>query len=148
MPEKAIVTRYHESYDPEIIKLCAAFSRDSLAEYGLSVSEDRLNEMREVCRDSAFFLVVEGKPVGLIAGMWVNNLTNGKLALQEVIWYVYKEYRGQSKILLTMFEGMAKAMGASHVIVGLLANSFADKVGRLYERMGYEKFEVQYMKSL
>ena len=152
-PAALYVTRYHESYDLDVRKLCAAFSDESLKEYGLEVTGDRLDQMIQVCKEISFFLMApkdEGgfKPVGLIAGMVVNNLTNGKAALQEVIWYVYKEHRRKGRMLLEYFEEAAKAQGCGSVVMALMCNSGAEKLGRFYERMGYKPFEVQYMKEI
>jgi GNAT superfamily N-acetyltransferase len=142
------VTRYHEAYDEDVTRLCKAFSDESLAEYGLEVEADRLMEMTEVCKGVSFFLKVEDKVVGLIAGMEVKNLTNGKLALQEVVWYVDKDYRANGRILLQYFEEAAKNMGASCVVMGLMCNSGMDKLDKFYKRMGYKPFEIQYMKEI
>ena len=153
--QTVFVTRYHDKYDPDIIRLCDAFSKESLAEYGLEVTNDRLSQMISVCKEISFFLLVpdpvisgEHKVVGLIAGMAVNNLTNNKAALQEVIWYVDKEYRKNGRILLQYFEEAAKAIGCSQIVMALMCNSGADKLGRFYERNGYKPFEVQYMKEI
>jgi GNAT superfamily N-acetyltransferase len=146
--QEFIVTRYSESYDPDVTRLCKAFSEESLAEYGLAVEADRLMEMTEVCKGVSFFLKVDGKVVGLIAGMKQENLTNGALALQEVVWYVDKEYRANGRILLKYFEEAAKNMGASCVVMGLMCNSGMDKLDKFYKRMGYKPFEIQYMKEI
>ena len=143
-----LVTRYHEKYDPDIIRLCAAFSDESLTEYGLTVGNDRLGQMIQICKDISFFLLIDGAVVGLIAGMQVNNLTNGEIGLQEVIWYVDKPFRSKGLVLLRYFEEAAKNMGAAHIVMALMCNSKADKLGRLYEREGYKPFEVQYMKEI
>jgi len=145
---EAVVTRYHENYHPDIIRLCAAFSEESLNEYGLTVGNDRLGQMIQVCKDISFFMLVDGKVVGLIAGMEVQNLTNGKTGLQEIIWYVDKPYRSKGLLLLRYFEEAAKVIGAAHIVMALMCNSKADKLARLYEREGYKPFEVQYMKEI
>lgn len=144
----ALVTRYHEAYDQDIIRLCDAFSKESLDAYGLGVGNERLGEMIQLCKEISFFLVVDGKAVGLIAGMYVNNLTNGKPGLQEVIWYVDKAHRSKGRLLLQYFEEAGRAKGVSHIVMGLMCNSMADRLGKLYERMGYKPFEIQYMKEI
>lgn len=143
-----VVTRYHEGYDPDITRLCAAFSDESLKEYGLEVGDSRLEEMIQICKAVSFFLLVEGKVVGLIAGMMVNNLTNGKPGLQEIIWYVDKGYRSKGRVLLGYFERAGKMLGAKHVVMALMCNSKAEKLGRYYESEGYKPFEIQFMKEL
>lgn len=142
------VTRYHERYDGAVTRLCKAFSDESLKEYGLEVEQPRLDQMTAVCKDISFFLMCGPQPIGLIAGFIVNNLTNGKSALQEVIWYVDKEHRSQGRILLQYFEEAAKANGCSQIVMALMCNSGMQKLGKFYERMGYRPFEIQYMKEI
>ena len=142
------ITRYHEGYDPDIIRLCAAFSDESLKEYGLEVTNDRLGQMILLCKDISFFLLVDGQVVGLIAGMMVNNLTNGKKALQEIIWFVDKKFRSRGTLLLSYFEEAARNLGASQIVMALMCNSKAEALGRFYESIGYKPFEVQYMKEI
>ena len=145
---EATITRYHEAYDPDISRLCAAFTKESLTEYGLDVGEERLTEMIKLCKAVSFYMLVDRKLVGIIGGFLVNNLTNGKPALQEVVWYVDKAHRSHGRKLLEYFEQAAKTMGAAHIIMGLMCNSKAEKLGKFYERMGYKPFEIQYMKEI
>jgi GNAT superfamily N-acetyltransferase len=146
--ENYSITRYHEAYNLDVIRLCGLFSQESLNEYGLGVTPERLEQMIQVCKEISFFLVIDGHVSGLIAGFKVNNLTNGKLALQEVIWYVEKEYRSKGRVLLEYFEDAARTMGASQVVMALMCNSKSEQLGRFYERMGYKPFEIQYIKEI
>ena len=145
---KYTVTRYKKQFDFDVARLCRAFSVESLQEYGLAVEQGRLDQMIEVCKDSSFFLCHYGDPVGLIAGAFVENLSNGGVALQEVVWFVDKKHRSQGKWLLREFENLGKTRGAKHIVMALMCNSKAEKLGKFYERLGYKPFEIQYMKEL
>jgi len=149
------VIGWHPSFGPELTRLCQAFSDEALNEYGLGVEQDRLDQMIEVCKDISFFLVVpdpahlnQYKPVGVIAGFMVNNMTNGKPAVQEVIWYVDKEYRSHGKKLMDAFEDLARERGATSLVMGLMCNSMQDRLDKFYKRLGFRPFEVQYIKEL
>ena len=139
---------WHPSFGPELTRLCQAFSDESLNEYGLGVEQDRLDQMIEVCKDISYFLVVDEKPVGVIAGFMVNNMTNDKPAVQEVIWYVDKEYRSYGKMLMDAFEDLARELGATSLVMGLMCNSMSDRLDKFYKRLGFRPFEVQYIKEL
>jgi GNAT superfamily N-acetyltransferase len=145
---KYTIIGWHPSFAPDVARLCQAFSDESLKEYGLEVEQDRLDQMIEVCKDISYFLVVEGKPVGVIAGLIVNNLTNGKSALQEVIWYVDREYRSHGKALMEAFEEAARARGCDSIVMALMCNSMSDRLDKFYKRLGFRPFEVQYIKEL
>jgi GNAT superfamily N-acetyltransferase len=142
------VIGYHPSFDSDITRLCKAFSDESLNEYGLGVEQERLDQMTEVCKDISFFLVVDGKAVGVIAGMLIENLTNGKPSIQEVIWYVDKEHRSHGKKLMAALEDQARDMKVSSVVMGLMCNSMQDRLDKFYRRLGYRPFEIQYIKEI
>jgi len=142
------ITRYQPSYDPDIKRLCKAFSDESLAEYGLAVEGERMVQMTQILKEISFFLVVDQKVVGVIAGVKQENMTNGDLALQEVMWYVEKDHRANGRALLQYFEEAAKNLGCSCVVMCLMCNSGKEKLTRFYERMGYRPFEIQFMKEI
>jgi len=142
------VIGWHPSFGPDLTRLCQAFSDESLDEYGLGVTQDRLDQMIEVCKDISYFLVINEKPVGVIAGFLTHNLTNGKLAVQEVIWYVDKDHRSHGKKLMDAFENLARERGASSVVMALMCNSMSDRLDKFYKRLGFRPFEVQYIKEL
>ena len=152
--QEIMIARWHPSFTEDVARLCKAFSEESLNEYGLGVEQDRLDQMIEVCKDIAFFLLATDpqtgypKPVGVIAGFMVANMTNGKPALQEVIWYMDKEHRTHGKLLLEAFEKLGKERGATSIIMALMCNSMQDRLDKFYQRLGYKPFEVQYMKEI
>lgn len=147
-PAEITVMGWHPSFVPDVIKLTDAFSEESLAEYGLEVKDERRRQVMEVCKDMVLFLLKDGKPIGVIGGFLVNNLTNSKLAVQEVIWYVYKEHRAHGRKLMAAFEDLARKKGASSVIMCLMCNSMQERLDKYYKRLGFKPFEVQYIKEL
>jgi len=142
------VMGWHPSFLEDIRRMCQSFSDESLNAYDLGVTEQRMNELIEICKDITYYLLVDNKPVGVIAGVLVNNMTNGKPAVQEVIWYVEKGYRSHGRLLLEALEEGAKDLGAESIVMGLMCNSMQDRLDKFYTRLGYKKFEVQYIKEL
>lgn len=147
-PPVISVMGWHPSFVPDVIRLTDAFSKESLAEYGMEVEAERREIILKVCQDMVLFLLKDGKPVGVIGGFIVNGLTNSKLAVQEVIWYVDKEHRAHGKKLMVEFEKLARSKGASSIIMCLMCNSMQERLDKYYKRLGYKPFEVQYMKEL
>ena len=143
-----VLSRYDPSYDGDIMILCQLFVKESLGEYGISVSHDRFTQMIELCKESSFFLVDGERPVGVIAGIVVNSLTDGRPALQEVIWYVNPMYRRHGHRLLRAFEILAKNVGVKTVVMASMCNSMHERVDRIYKKLGYTPFEVQYIKEI
>jgi GNAT superfamily N-acetyltransferase len=143
-----LVTRYHDTYRPAILRLCKEFSEESLKEYGLEITPQKMDGWIEACRNIGFVLVVDGEPVGMIAAIEVNNHINGKRCLQEIVWYVDKNHRSHGRLLLQYLEEQAKNSGIELIVMCLMMNSQAERIGKVYERMGYKKFEIQYLKEI
>ena len=139
---------WHPSFRDDTARLCQCFSDESLNEYGLGVDQQRLDEMTEMCKDLALFLLVDGKVTGLIAGMLVKNLCNGDLALQETVWYMDPEHRSHGKKLMVAFEQLGRDKKAKSIVMGLMCNSMQKRLDIFYKRQGYRPFEVQYLKEL
>ena len=145
---RIVVTTYRPDFDGDIMDLCQLFVKESLHEYGLNVTQERADQMTCICKNEAFFIVDNGRAVGVIAGLIVDCLTNGKPALQEVIWFVNPEYRKHGHKLLKAFEDRAKELRVSSIVMGLMVNSMQERLDKLYKKMGYRPFEVQYIKEL
>jgi GNAT superfamily N-acetyltransferase len=145
---KIQVTYYKPEYNGDIMQLCQLFVEESLSEYGINVTTERLQEMINICKGVSFFLEDAGRPVGVIAGMVVNSLTDGKASLQEVIWYVHPHYRKHGHKLLQAFEKEARKLRMTNIVMASMCNSMHERVDRIYKKLGYRPFEVQYIKEL
>ena len=78
-----------------------------------------------------------------------NLFNNGSLAV-ECFWYVMPEFRGSPLAirLLHAFEAWAKEHSAKFVAMIHLENLHAEKLRKLYDRMGYKKVETHYVKEI
>ena len=143
------VVRYDPIYKEDIERLCKAFSEESLNEYNVGTREDTVGVVLKSVEQGCFLLITdEGKAVGVIAGLMVKGIATGDPALQEIIWYVDKEYRSNGKMLLDQFEEYGKMQGATMIVMCLMCNSMEERLDKVYTRLGYKRFEVQYMKEL
>lgn len=89
------------------------------------------------------------KLVGILGALKAANDKDGLIGVHEAFWFVDPEYRRRGGLrLVEAMEAFAQEVGASRVSMVHLAHLNADKLGALYERLGYEKCEVQYMKVL
>ena len=78
-----------------------------------------------------------------------NFFHNSRLIATELFWWVDKEARGNGsgKKLLNGLESWAKEQGAERLtMVGM--ESLDPRVGLLYEKAGYTKFETNYVRAL
>jgi GNAT superfamily N-acetyltransferase len=95
------------------------------------------------------FLLVEGEEIlGTIGGVAYMEPYSQEMIAQEFWWYVLKESRGAGVRLYRAFEEWATERGCSRLRMGHLVDSMPEKVAHFYERIGLQREEVVYSKSL
>ena len=76
-------------------------------------------------------------------------LDPSQLMVQEIWWWVDKEYRGNvGKMLMGGLEAWCKDIGAKHLLMIGLADDRLRRMDKLYGRMGFSPIELQYHKEL
>lgn len=86
----------------------------------------------------------EGRTNGMIALLIYAHPYSGIRTAFEVVWWVDPEARGCGMRLLSAAEKWAKENGAE--AMQMVAPT--EKVGHLYERLGYKPVETSYQRSL
>lgn len=97
----------------------------------------------------AFVIDADKKLEGLIVAVAIPVYFNSKVKMvAELIWWVNPEYRNKkhSISLLRRMEDWAASIGANLVSMICLENVEPEKVGNIYERMGYSLSEHSYIK--
>jgi ribosomal protein S18 acetylase RimI-like enzyme len=80
---------------------------------------------------------------GAIAPMFLNKAHS---IAYEMFWWVHEEHRGRLGLkLLNAFQARAKELDCSYVMMMTLS---LNDIGKLYERLGYERFETGFVKRL
>lgn len=90
------------------------------------------------------------KIIGVIAGAVVQAPLVGTSMASELIWYVEPAYRKKNIAaeLLTLYEKWADDSGAQYITLSHYNNKLGETVGVLYEKRGFKKMEVSYIKEL
>ena len=97
----------------------------------------------------AFVAEVDGKLVGLIAGVIHPDMTSGIPCAGEWCWFVAKEYRGLVGLkLLAAYEAEAERRGARKLVMLHLMNEDGEKVAEVLKRRGYIPREQLFMRTL
>lgn len=86
----------------------------------------------------------DGEIVGMIGCIATLHPHSGDAVMSELFWYVSPKHRGAGIKLL----GKAEQWGRDNRISKSLVVAPNDEVCALYERLGYEKLETQYIKAL
>jgi hypothetical protein len=87
-----------------------------------------------------------GKVAGLLGFLVFPHYFTQEPTATEIMWYVEPDERKEGGAIKLLWESekQAKEMGATRM--GFSAPN--EEVGKLYERFGYRKLEVTYMKEL
>lgn len=94
-------------------------------------------------------LYADDEPVGVLVTRQSNVLFSSVVVAQEVMWYVKKEHRGNASLeMLALFEQWAQWIDAKVLAVSTLNNKMASKLGKFYEKHGFNKSETSYYKVL
>lgn len=142
------IVGYDDIYKPDLIELVANFYQEALHEYSAPIDEGVLLEAIEKHKAHIFLLIINDKCEGVIAGVETASPLNCDKVYQEFIWYVNQPHRLNGVRFLMEVQKMLKAQGYAQLIMALMHNSKAEKLQRLYERMGFAPFETHYLKKL
>lgn len=95
-----------------------------------------------------FGLYEDGKFVGALGAIVAPDLNDGALTATECFWFIDPEKRGNGVKLLLNFIKYAKEIGCVRVNMVHLFNEHADKLKKLYEKLGFSPVEAHYIKTL
>lgn len=133
---------------PRLVALGVLFMRESI--YGRHLRTD-ITAMRELAtmlidvpHGVVFVSEQNGQVVGMIGVIATRHPFSGEPVLSELFWYVLPKARGSGVKLLLTAEEWARANG----ITKSLMVSPNEAVSALYERLGYEPLERQFIKTL
>lgn len=88
----------------------------------------------------------DGRPVGMFGVFCFDHPITGQKAAAELCWWMEPEARGGRAAvqMLRLSEAWARDEGAQ--VLEMIAPS--ERVGKFYERVGYERTDVHYLKRL
>lgn len=89
-----------------------------------------------------------GGVIGALGAMIFPDLYDGRLVAQEMFWYVDRDSRGRGHLLLRAFEEWARVRGAERMLIAHMHALMPERLGTLYQRMGFQKLETNYVKCL
>lgn len=134
-----------------IVELGVAFMNESQYHSHLTVSElahEKLAHMLiEAPHGEIFLAEREDEIVGMIGVIATHHPHSGDKVMSELFWYVRPAARGTAGLgvrLLRTAEAWAKCNGITKSLV-VAPN---EEVERLYQRMNYQRLEVQYIRTL
>ncbi len=94
-------------------------------------------------------MFVDDVLAGVLIGTVSPQMMTDNLVAQEIMWYVTPEHRNSlsSVRLLLAFEDWSKKRGANGIIMASFAATGDEKLGKFYERRGYQMIETHFLKQ-
>ena len=89
-----------------------------------------------------------GEIQGALGAVIYPDMNNGDITAVENFWYMLPQCRGQGLKLLKEYEKWARRRGAKRLAMIHLLNLQPEKLGALYQRLGFEPIETNYIKVL
>jgi len=133
---------------PRLVEMGQRFRRES--EYSALLA-DNPEQIAALCHQlvshpsgGAFVAEKDGRVIGMIGYIVYNHLMSGEKVAGEVAWWVEPEARGDGLRLMRAAEDEARKAGA--VQMQMIAPN--ERVGALYQRLGYRVMETTYVRTL
>lgn len=143
-----LVRRAEQRDIPRLVTLGEEFALLSQPIHGFSIDRESIiafaNDTVNNNGCVVYVLEVDGVIQGFIAGVLQKIYFSKDIALQELAWYVKKEFKGIN--LFFAFEACGKDIGVQHVVVGNKPQYY--DLQKFYGRQGYRLLENQYIKRL
>ena len=139
---------------PNVLLLIHEFQAEALDSFNLFCDDDKAVKLMEAVWHNSLVMeaiddpAIQGKIVGVIAGMIGSAMVSTDPVMQELIWFVSKGYRKYGCELLKRFEQLARDRGCKQILMVHLGTSNRDIMERYYTRQGYKLLELQYIKCL
>lgn len=135
---------------PVISELGECFYREApeLGEFDGGIFTANWTQWLDMGMAIALVLEIDGTVRGFIGALVAPEACCSRIQAQELAWFVHPEFRGQGLRLLKKLEIECFDRGCSTLAMIALRSLNAEKLDRLYRRMGYTPIETVYRKSI
>jgi hypothetical protein len=132
----------------QILRLVEMFFKERLEKTGMFYSPEHASIHFDTFLNAQGILglcaVLDGRIVGMIAGIASAIIFSKEVAMQEIVWYVEPQKRKCGLLLLREFEKRSVARGIKFV---MMVGMSGDPVLSFYERVGYIETQRTFTKG-
>ena len=149
-----MIIRKAERYDiPGILRMTKEFQDEGLGQYTLGHTDESAEASITmfVTEQLAVVAVQDDEPIGVLGGFITPFFFDkDSIVFQEILWYVRKDKRKGGAGVKMLFKVMeeAKKMGVTHIVMAHTGKVLSDMIGKVYEKLGFEVLETQYIRGL
>ena len=132
---------------PALVEMGMRFAQSEAYKHILRDNPVQFESMARmlITSESSVMLVLEknGHVEGMIGMLCTPHFLSGDMFAGEVCWWINPEHRGNGVRLMKSAEDWSREHGATSI--QMVAPN--ERVGRLYERLGYKLTEMSYQKQ-
>ncbi len=139
--------RYSDQYSVDLHRLVAEFHKETLSHFIPSIEQTFIDTQIDKFKDN-MFLAINQRCEGVFAGMEVTAPTSPVKIFQEFMWFMSPEYRAYGIKLYKMAEEELRRQGFTAIVMVSLVGPYTERLCRFYQRLGYEKMEIHFIKHL
>ena len=133
---------------PQALVLIREFYAEVINDFGIYLNISVAREEAAGFVNTTLLLENNGQVVGLISGKVIRLPLDTEWVYHEAVWYVRKQYRSGGIKLYKALEKYCKEQGIKKIIMVSMSNSKDDKLGRFYNRLGFQMMEKHYIKNI
>lgn len=140
-------------YDiPDVLNLINKFQEESsynTLPFSRDIAFENLIKIIESPDGLVLLLKKDGKTIGMLIAMAVTMMFSDTKISSELAWYIEPEHRSSKDgfILLEAYEYWSKKVGCKLCQMVCLESLAPEKLSKLYERKGYKRFEMAFVKE-
>lgn len=129
---------------PKLLSMALEFIKTTKYKYNEETLEKLILDLMSMDKTKAIILMTDDGMIGGVANQFIFGKHN---TATEVAWWVSPEKRssGLGKQLIEAFEYWAKNVAKCDTVTMVALD---DKLGKVYEKNGYELYERAYMKEV
>ncbi len=143
-----------EGDEEDALRMTRSFYEDTPFSPQVLYNEEKVRQVLRDFRQSSYslglvLLLVDDKvPVGLLIGCATQTPFSDDKVAAELAWYIEPTHRGNRKAvdLVLAYETWARTIGCKHVSMSLLSD--LTDVSKFYEKLGYKRTEISFLKEL
>lgn len=139
---------------PDMLRMSLLF-KDNSPYRDFPLEEDKLEEfirsIMQMSPDKGIMLlsIVDGKPIGMIAGLAVEFIFSSEKHAAELVWWVDPEYRGdKGRELQEAFISWSKEVGCKYLQMAMEMGEDAEKMTKIYTKQGFKLMEQSWIKEI
>ena len=142
------IEKYTDARKDEIFDLAYKMHKEMLIPFEQTMDTESILKSIDNLRDHSFLLVVDGKCVGMFAGVESILPMSKAKTFHQVVWYVEEQHRHKSIFFFKNIIRTLQDEGYEFIISTLMHSEGFEKRKNLFDKLGFKTLETHFIKKL